>query len=145
MLHGLSFRWKQDQATDDKEVEERDIEEAINEMDWSGDEEVSFEEFEAWWISRQERFCSSDQATGRLTVSDDDNPAGEDDDTEEDKELGLDQLERKATLRIKAEIEAVERRLDAKLDGVNERLDSVAQLLESLVGGSGGKRMGVQP
>ena len=78
-------------------------------------------------------------------MSDDDNPAGEDDDTEEDKELGLDQLERKATVRIKAEIEAVERRLDAKLDGVNERLDSVAQLLESLVGGSGGKRMGVQP
>lgn len=32
----------------------------------------------------------------------------------------------------KASIEAVEKRLDAKLDGVNERLDGMARLLESL-------------
>ena len=142
LLHGLSFRWKHNQATKDKEVGEQDIEEAINEMDWSGNEEVSFEEFEAWWTRRQERF-GSDQATGRHTASDDDNQSAGEDDAEDEEEL--DQLERKVTFRIKAEIEAVERRLDAKLDGINERLDSVAQLLESLVGRSGGKQMGVQP
>jgi len=113
--------------TDDQEFEEQDIEEAINEMDWSGDAEVSFEEFEAWWIRRQERHGNGQHA-GAEHVGDDDNPSS--DDSEEDAEL--ERLERKIASRIKADINAVEMRLDAKLDDVNERLASVLQLLESL-------------
>ncbi len=130
LLHGLSFRTKQNQVTDDKEVEEQDIEEAINEMDWSGDAEVSFEEFEAWWTRRQER-NGNGQDTGAEHVGDDDTPSGGEDDSEEDGELGP-----KIASRIQADIKAVEMRLDAKLDDVNERLDSVVQLLESLAAGA---------
>eukprot|EP01046_Picozoa_sp_COSAG06_P111091 COSAG06_NODE_57667_length_279_cov_1.416667_1_plen_55_part_10 len=36
---------------------------------------------------------------------------------------------------VRGELEAVERRLDRKLDGVNERLDGLAKLLEPLLGG----------
>ena len=117
--------------TDDQELEEQDIEEAINEMDWSGDAEVSFEEFEAWWIRRQERYGNGQNA-GDEHVGNDDDPSG--DDSEEHAEL--ERLERKISSRIKADINAVERRLDAKLDCVNERLASVMQLLESLAAGS---------
>ena len=143
MLLGLAFRADQNQEPDDEQVEERQIEEAIHEMDWSGDGEVSFEEFEAWWIRRQQRVASSadastESAPGFSVRGEGARDGGADDDsnqlgvdyTEDDEEL--DQLGRKTASRIQAEIKAVERRLDEKLEGVNERLDEVTQLLLSL-------------
>lgn len=126
LLLGLSAQMKPDEGVDDAVVADREIEEAINEMDWSGDEEVSFEEFEAWWIRRQARYGSGDSQ-----MTDDGLSVGEED-AEKDEEMEL--LERKITLRVKADIEAAESRLEAKLDGVNARLDSLGRMLESMMG-----------
>ena len=143
MLLGLAFRANQNQETDDEQVEERQIEEAIHEMDWSGDGEVSFEEFEAWWIRRQQRVASGADASTESTsghsvrgkgardgrADGDSNQLGVDY-TEDDEEL--DQSGHMTASRMQAEIKAVEQRLHEKLEGVNARLDEVTQLLLSL-------------
>lgn len=128
LLRGLSsFTLKNDQNDEDaEEHNNRMIDEAINEMDWSGDGDVSFEEFEAWWIRRQARSSSVDAEPD----GDDDSQMDSDDDTVEDDELR--RLEHKITLRIKEDIEAVERRLDAKLDGVSEQLDKLFDALAAV-------------
>lgn len=110
----------------EKTVGEEEIAEAINEMDWSGDGEVSFEEFEAWWIRRQEK-ASTEESNDQVKQKAEEGHAFE-------KE-NLDYLEGDDSIledRITSKIDAVASHLDFKVDRVEDKVDRLEETVGSL-------------
>jgi hypothetical protein len=147
-------------AAQQDQVEERDIEEAINEMDWSGDGEVSFEEFEAWWIRRQERSSGGGddihgyarREEGQDGMEHDghgpleheggdgvdgtgDRAEGVEDQLQEEQEgeVGLDDIEEFEDLerKIAARIRTSTRPIEEKVDRLEEKVDRLIELLQA--------------
>lgn len=106
----------------EKTAGEEEIAEAINEMDWSGDGDVSFEEFEAWWIRRQER-ASIEESDGN----------GKHKAEEEDEDLEyLEGDEAALEDRLTARIDGVTSHLDFKIDRVEDKVDRLEEAVGSL-------------
>ena len=97
-------------------IDEEEISDGINEMDWEGDGEVSYDEFEAWWFRNQQKRNTEVADTDGPELEPHgaaDPPAGDG-----------------ARLAI---VEEKVGRVEEKVDRVEEKLDAVRQTLEQLV------------